>query len=158
MLTERYIKKLHQKNYPLALFLGDRKINFSVSLRISLIYLVLILIFTILFHIIIMLRGNSAMFKFWITLPMTIFFLLILVLNKRYFSTILNLGLGLTILIIASTHQFLANKYPRHFIEMCFFKDKANFMLFPLWLINLYLLVFSSIFIVYFIGDYYIVN
>ena len=153
-----YFSHIESKPYPYRWLLTHKSISFKKSVYVSLIYLLIISILIIGIHFIILIKDMSKYTKFMVSLPFPLIIIFILSVNRKYVSLIITGLVGLIIVLFSSFHFFVTSNYPNIFSEICLFRERESFMFIPLWMLNLYLVAFPSILILYELLDYYYLN
>lgn len=147
--------EIQNKPYPFRWTQSNTPISFKKSIYISLIYLGIVSMMVIGIHMIILIGDLSKYTKFWLSLPFPVIIIFILLINKRYVSLIITVLVGFAIILFSSFHFFITNNYPNIFSEICLFRERESFMFIPLWMLNLYLVAFPAILILYELLNYY---
>ena len=155
MSSNTYILEIQNKPYPFKWLQSNTPISLKKSIYISLIYLGIVSISVIGIHIMILIGDLSKYTKFWLSLPFPTVIIFILLINKRYVSLIITALVGFAIILFSSFHFFITTNYSNIFSEICLFRERESFMFLPLWMINLYMVAFPSILILYELFNYY---
>ena len=158
MIIKSLDKKTKDKTYPYSWLQSKSRQAYPQNLYLTLIYLLIICLLVTGVHFIILSNGLSKNGKFLLSLPFPIIIIFLLIVNKRYISLAVTAIIGFLIIIFASFHFYLTSQYPGIFSEICKFENKESFMFIPFWMLNLYLVAFPSILIIYEILDYYLVS
>lgn len=153
-----YFSHIESKPYPYRWLLKHKSISFRKSVYVSLIYLLIISILIIGIHFIILIGDMSKYTKFMVSLPFPLIIIFILSVNRKYVSLIITGLISLIIVLFSTFHFFVTSNYPNIFSEICLFRERESFMFIPLWMLNLYLVAFPSILILYELLDYYYLN
>ena len=155
MSFKSYKEKIQKRTYPFSWLQPSSSVLFQRSIYLSIIYLLIVCLLISGIHGAVLFKGTSKNCKFWLSSPFPIIIITLLVLNKQYSSLIVSVILLLSILTFASLHQVLTSNFPNTFSEVCIFEEKESFMFMPFWMLNLYLVAFTCIFIIYELVNYY---